>query len=207
MIKKFYDELPPILWTVKSYGFKIFEDGDYDLNIIGVRNVIDPKDNQFDDLMIIAYREDGKWVTEEAQITTDPGRYWLTKEGYKPCAIMFHPQQARGAYRIRKHRGRYDALCQWRAVKFWRDGDKDEHAEYSGQVYKDIIGLNLHKSSSSPHGSLYVNKWSAGCQVFKYEKDFNRMMELAHQQIKSLGYRTFTYTLIPNREYHGHDDK
>ena len=74
MIKKFYDELPPILWTVKSYGFKIFEDGDYDLNIIGIRNVIDPKDNQFDDLMIIAYPLEGKWVTEEAQITTDPGR-------------------------------------------------------------------------------------------------------------------------------------
>lgn len=207
MIKKFYDELPPILWTVKSYGFKVFEDGDYDLNIIGIRNVIDPKDNQFDDLMIIAYKLDGKWITEEAEITTDPGRYWLTKENYKPCAVYYHPQQARGAYKIRKHRNSYDALCQHKPVKFWRDGNKDEHAEYKGTIYTGIIGLNLHKSSSSPSGTEYVNRWSAGCQVFKYVSDFDRMMELARLQIETLNYRTFTYTLIPNREYHGTDDK
>lgn len=198
MITKTYNELPPILWNVKSYGFAIFEDGDYDLNIIGVRNIVDPKPNQFDDVLIVAYKLDGKWITEEAQITTDPGRYWLTKENYKPCAVYYHPQQARGAYVIRKHRGKYDALCQWRAVKFWRDGDKDEHAEYKGKVYKDLIVLNIHKSSSLPSGSQYVNKWSAGCQVFKYEKDFDRLMELAKLQIEHLNYRTFTYTLIPN---------
>lgn len=35
MIVKEYNELPPILWNVKKHGFAIFEDGDYDLNIIG----------------------------------------------------------------------------------------------------------------------------------------------------------------------------
>jgi len=200
MIIKHYDDLPPILWTVKSYGFVIFEDGDYDLNIIGIRNVTNAKPNQFDDILIVAYKLNGKWVTEEAQITTDPGKYWLTKPNYKACAVMYHPQQARGVYTIRKHRGKYEALCQWRPMKFWRDTNKDEHVNYSGKVHTGAIGLNIHKSSSLPSGSFYVNKWSAGCQVFKYEKDFNRLMELAKLQIEHLNYRTFTYTLIPNKD-------
>lgn len=207
MIIKHWDELPPILWTVKRYGYAVFEEGDYNLNIIGIRNVTSPEDNQFDDKLVIAYKADGQWITEEAEITTDPGRYWLTKENYKPCAIYYHPQQAKGAYKIRKHRNSYDALCQHKAVKFWRDGNKDEHAEYKGPIYEGIIGLNIHKSSSSPKGTQYVNKWSAGCQVFKYESDFNRLMELANLQIEHLNHRTFTYTLIPNREYDGRNNK
>ena len=78
MIVKHYDELPPILWTVKSYGFAVFEDGDYDLNIVDIRNVSNPQPNQFDDVLVIAYKLDGKWVTEEAQITTSPDRDWET---------------------------------------------------------------------------------------------------------------------------------
>jgi len=197
MIKRTHDELPDILWTVKKHGFVVFEDGDYDLNIIGVRNVINPQPNRFDDKIIIAYMLDGQWITEEADFTTDPGRYWLQKPDYKPCAVYYHPQQARGAYKIGQHRG-YRALKQVQKVKYWRDGDKGEHANYEGHVYKDLIGLNIHRSSLREGGSTYVDKWSAGCQVFQNNNDFQRFLELCDMQIKHLGYRTFTYTLITN---------
>ena len=199
MIRREHEELPDILWVVKKHGFIVFEDGDYDLNIIGIRNVTNPQDNQFDDKIVIAYLEDGKWITEEAAITTDPGRYWLQKADYKPCAVYYHPQQARGAYKIGQHKT-YEALKQIYAVRFWRDGDKDEHAEYSGTVYKDLIGLNIHRSSLREGGSSYVDKWSAGCQVFQNNDDFQRLLELCKLQIKHLGYKTFTYTLISNEE-------
>lgn len=200
MEKRTYGELPPILWTVQRHGFIVFEDDDYDLNIIGIRNVTEPTDNRFDDKIVVAYRLNGKWVTEEAPITTDPGRYWLQKPDYKPCAVYVHPQQARGAYKIGKHRGKYKALVQCQPVWFWRDGNKDEHADYTGRKHKDIIGLNIHRSSSRDGGSKYVDKWSAGCQVFADPEDYNRFIELCELQVQHLGYRTFTYTLIPNTE-------
>ena len=199
MIVKEYNELPPILWNVKKHGFAIFEDGDYDLNIIGIRNVIDPKDNRFDDQIVIAYRCNGKWITETAAFTTDPGAYWLTKEDYRDCAVYMHPQQARGAYKIGSHRG-YKALRQIRSVRFWRDGDKSFSPRYGGPIFKDMIGLNIHRSSKKEGGSLYVDRWSAGCQVFQNNNDFERFLELCELQISSLGYRTFTYTLITNKE-------
>lgn len=199
MIQNEYDTLPPILQKVLDHGFVIFQDGDYDLNIVGVRNLNSAKDNQFDDKLIVAYRKGSIWITEEFVITTDPGRYWLVKPDYKPCAIYKHPQQARGAYKIGYHRGKYKALTQSFAVEFWRDSNKDEHADYNcSQVYKQVIGLNIHRSSTRDTGSHFVDKWSAGCQVFKYADDrgFKRFMWLCEQQIKSLNYRTFTYTLI-----------
>lgn len=200
MIKKEYDELPPILWTVKRHGFKVFEDGDYDLNIIGVRNTIDPQDNVFDDEIVIAYMLDGKWITESAPFTTDPGKYWLTKKDYKACAVYKHPQQALGAYTFGKHRSKYRALVQIRKVDYWRDGDKDSTVRYGGQVFRNKIGLNIHRSSIKEGGSKYVDRWSAGCQVFQNNEDFQRLLFLCDKQLETHGYRTFTYTLISNEE-------
>ena len=197
MHKRTYDELPPELVKVKEAGFTIFEDGNYDLNIVGFRKLGDPDGfNQFNDRITISYKLNQKWIVEEGAATTDAGRYWLTKPDYKACAIMYHPQQARGAYKIGLHKGKYEALRQIQPMKFWRDGNKDEHLDYSGHVYKDLIYMNIHKSSSREHGSLYVDKWSAGCQVWQNSKDHERMVELCYKQIESLGYRTFTYTLL-----------
>lgn len=195
MIKKKHNGLPPVLKRVKENGFVVFDDGDYDLNIIGLRNLTNPQPNEFDDRLIVAYLKDGEWWTEEATITTDAGRYWLQKPDYKPCAIYYHPQQARGAYKIGLHRGK-TGLRQIQPVQFWRDGNKDEHANYSGHVYKDLIGLNIHRSSERSGGARYVDKWSAGCQVFKYIDQFERFIELCKLQELSLGYHTFTYTLL-----------
>lgn len=199
MIQNVYTGLPPILQKVKEHGFVIFDDGDYDLNIVGIRNLNSNRDNEFDDKLIVAYKTADIWITEEFIITTDAGAYWLTKPDYKPCAIYKHPQQARGAYKIGLHRGKYEALVQIYPVEFWRDGNKDEHADYNcSQIFKERIGLNIHRSSTRESGSHYVDKWSAGCQVFKYadERGFKRFMWLCKQQIESLGYKSFTYTLI-----------
>lgn len=199
MIKKKYACLPPVLQQVLDHGYVVFNDGDYDLNIIGLRNVSNPIPNEFDDRLIVAYTINGEWYTEQATITTDAGRYWLQKADYKPCAVYKHPQQARGAYKIGLHRGKI-GLRQIQKVQFWRDGDKDEHANYGGHVYKDLIGLNIHRSSEREGGAKYVDRWSAGCQVFKYIDEFNRFIELCKLQELSLNYHTFTYTLLADGE-------
>ena len=85
MIQSTFDDLPPILEKIKKeYGFAIFDHGNYDLNIIGIRNLNSSRSNLFDDKMIVAYLLDEKWITEEFIITTDPSSYYLMKEDYKP---------------------------------------------------------------------------------------------------------------------------
>ena len=192
---------PDILTKIEEeYGFKIFQDGAYDLNIIGVRN-LENNANQYDDKLHVCYlSEDGKWREDIFQVSTDAGRYWLEKKDYKDCAVYKHPQQARGAYKVGKHRGKYNALVQCRPVFYWRDGNKDSKADYgatngnSGQVHKGMIGLNIHRSSI--HDSDEVNRYSAGCIVFSKMDEWESFMELVHKQKKIMGYHTFTFTLI-----------
>jgi hypothetical protein len=186
---------PDILKKIEEeYGFKVFSDGAYDLNIIGVRN-LENNANQYDDKLHVCYlSEDGYWKEDIFQVSTDPGRYWLEKEDYKACAVYKHPQQARGAYKVGMHRGKYEALVQCQPVEYWRDGNKDFKADYGGEVFKNIIGLNIHRSSI--HDSDEVNKYSAGCIVFSKMSDWESFMELVHKQKKTMGYHTFTFTLI-----------
>lgn len=186
---------PDILKKIEEeYGFKVFSDGAYDLNIIGVRN-LENNANQYDDKLHVCYlSEDGHWKEDIFQVSTDPGRYWLEKEDYKACAVYKHPQQARGAYKVGMHRGKYEALVQCQPVEYWRDGNKDFKADYGGEVFKNIIGLNIHRSSI--HDSDEVNKYSAGCIVFSKMSDWESFMELVHKQKKTMGYHTFTFTLI-----------
>ena len=49
--------------TVKAKGYKWFENGDYNVNIVGIRNseTGDRVTNKFDDKITITYKEDGEW--------------------------------------------------------------------------------------------------------------------------------------------------
>ena len=49
--------------AVQSKGHKFFENGDYNVNIVGVRNsATDNKvTNKFDDWMTISYKVNGEW--------------------------------------------------------------------------------------------------------------------------------------------------
>ena len=193
--------VPKILNHIKKdYGFVYFDSGDYDLNIIGERRINDRETNMFDDFINIVYLSKGKWFWHRYEATTDPGSYWLQKPDYKPCAIMAHPQQARGAWVLGKHRGKYEALVQWRPIELWRDGNKDNHLDYTGPKTKELVGINIHRASTRDGGSYYVDKWSAGCQVFKEQEGLDKLVYCAKLQKKTLGYHTFSYTLIPLME-------
>ena len=66
------------------------------------------------------------------------------------------------------------------------------------------FGINIHRSN--PYNESYiVNKWSAGCQVFKKVEDFNSFMELCRASAKLYG-RRFTYTLIDEKDLRKHLD-
>ena len=50
-----------------------------------------------------------------------------------------------------------------------------------------------------------INKWSAGCQVFKKIDDYNKFMELCKDSANIYG-NGFTYTLITEKELRNHLD-
>ncbi len=59
--------------TITGLGYKWFEEGDYNLNIIGVRNSSTglKVTNAFDDDIIIAYKVKDNWELLTYKFTTD----------------------------------------------------------------------------------------------------------------------------------------
>jgi hypothetical protein len=171
------------LLVSKSYAY--FENGDFNINIVGIRNSSTGKrvTNAFDDLMTLSYKENGVWKYHEWACTTDNGA----------GTARLVEGQYRGAYIIRKHQGKYDAVCQDRPVKVYRDYVADGVYDES-KIQEGVFGINIHKAGAD---SIQVNDWSHGCQVFKREKDFNEFMAICRKAEAIHGNR-FTYTLIPS---------
>ena len=64
--------------AVLCKGYKWFENGDYNLNIVGVRNSNTNQEitNKFDDKVTVSYSVNGELKYEEWDATTDPGIYY-----------------------------------------------------------------------------------------------------------------------------------
>lgn len=185
-------------------GYSYFKSGDYNLNIIGIRTDHGGKvTNKFDDVMLVFYRVGGVLVKKVYAITTEPGRYYMKEKlgNSKGTAIMV-PGQYRGCWEIGKHNGKYDALVQKKAVKVYRDKNKDLVYDMDPKkVDNGVFGINIHRSSQ--YGtSTSVDNWSAGCQVFASAKDFKEFMGICEKQRKLYG-NSFTYTLLEEKDLVG----
>ena len=180
------------IFTKKGYKW------DSNLNIISVRNkaVGDTITNKFDDTMYVAYKEQGNWKLKSYAITTDPGKYYLKEKllNVNGCAILAEGQYP--VYQIGYHQGKYPALVQRGPVKVYRDKDKDDEYDFVNITTDPNSGINIHKAGAD---SLEVNNWSAGCTVFKREKDFNEFMTICNSFKAILGNK-FTYTLINSND-------
>jgi hypothetical protein len=189
-------EIPSILKRVSSEGYAVFTNGEYNLNIIGVRSQ-SQRANKFDDRMYVVYKDgDGQWVELNFKVTTDPGKYWLENPMKVTGTAILVAGQYRGVYKIDKHRGKYDALCQRGGrVKIYRDNNKDVILDHNEEnIHSGYYGINIHRSNPNRE-STSVEKWSAGCQVFADPSDFDLFMQLCKISAKKYG-ETFTYTLL-----------
>lgn len=173
--------------TMAAKGYAFFENGDFNLNIIGIRNSTTGQKvtNAFDDKIIVAYKEKDNWFIKEWAITTDNGA----------GTARLKPGQYRGSHFIGLHQGKYEALRQCAPVTVYRDDIKDgvynENATQTG-----VFGINIHKAGVD---SVQVNNWSEGCQVFKRTQDFNQFMTLCRKAATIHGNR-FSYTLITSND-------
>tara|TARA_A200000159_G_scaffold49127_2_gene45329 strand:- start:2033 stop:2650 length:618 start_codon:yes stop_codon:yes gene_type:complete len=184
----------------KKKGHAFFENGDYNLNIIGIRSS-SGKADKFDDNINVLYKVDDQWVVDAYTATTEPGTSILQRPIVKKGTAILVPDQYRGAYKIDIHGGKrkYKAVCQRNApVKVWRDDNRDRNPDCGGTIYKGMFGINIHRQWG-PDDREYTGGVSAGCQVFQSSKDFYEFMETCQIAADDWGNK-FTYTLLDERD-------
>ena len=190
-----------IIKTAKSKGYSI-DNRPYALNIIGVRNSNAANQNVFDDKIAFFYYTDkGELVGEIAKATTDPSTYWLkTPMQKEDGTAILKSGQYPNAYAIGSHKKQYKALVQTGAkVEVIRDNDRDAYINYFAPTKTGYFGINIHRASLNKNNVEYIDKDSAGCQVFQNAKDFEKLMQLAEIHKNKYG-NNFTYTLIDERD-------
>ncbi len=186
----------------KNYAF--FESGNYNLNIVGIRNESGSSKN-FDDNIIVLYKNKSSWVVESYLVTTEPGpkilKTPLKSVQEKGTAILV-PGQYRSVYKIDWHGSKdrgHIALCQRAGkVKVWRDNNRDIKPDYHGAEDEGWYGINIHKHRGSVN-RVSVGGVSAGCQVFQSNKEFSSFMKTCNLSKDSWG-NSFTYTLIEEKD-------
>ena len=187
---------------MKAKGYVFFDGANkkLNLNLIGVRRD-NQGTNEFDDFMLVLYREEELMIQKRYPITTDPGQYWLEHPMNPKGTAILVPAQYRGTWKIGKHQNSYEALVQCKPAKVWRDNNKDNIIDYNNITLisdKGYFGINIHRSN--PYDQSYlVNRWSAGCQVFKRIAEYDEFLDLCKESASIYG-NSFTYTLITEKE-------
>ena len=185
--------------AVKAKGYKWFENGDYNLNIVGVRNGETGTEvtNKFDDFLTLSYKVDGEWQFHCFDATTDPGKHWVENIMREEGVAVLKENQYRGSHKIGLHQGKYEALRQHKPVQVYRDNDLDGNYDLLEEnVQEGIFGINIHRATKwEGKKSTQIDKWSAGCQVIAANDDFRLFMEICNKA-KDTWSNSFTYTLI-----------
>jgi len=189
--------------AVKAKGFKWFTGNNHDVNIVGVRNAsTDKVTNKFDDIITISYKnETGEWQFHAFECTTDPGKHWVENIMQASGVAILKEGQYRGSHKIRKHQGKYDALCQQKPLKVYRDNNLDTTYDLIEEnVQEGIFGINIHRATKyEGRKSTQIDKWSAGCQVIAANDDFKLFMKVMYKAKEVWG-NNFTYTLINSND-------
>lgn len=181
-------------------GYAFFENGDYNLNLFGIRNM-DKDPNTFNDVVGLLYKVNGKWTLKKYDATTDPGLYWRENLMNPEGTAIIIPGQYRGVYGIGLHKNSYEALRQKKPMKYWRDRNKDKKLDFGGKVYEEIAYTNIHRATKIlGEKSLYVNSHSGGCLVIAARNDFDEFMSICKKARELYG-NSFTLTLFTEKQF------
>lgn len=172
------------LEILEKLGYTLYRDGR--LNIIAVRKKPFAV-NTFNDELHIFNNGEISW---QAKVTTLPGKYWLSHLMNPKGSAILKPGEYLNSWQLGKHKGK-DALIQCRPVTVYRDKNLDDTFDYTHQE-SGMFGINIHRAGSFSH---LVNSWSAGCQVFQAEEDFERFLYFCKEKA-NLHKGLFSYTLI-----------
>jgi hypothetical protein len=167
-------EKPDILKRCEALGYKTF-DLDMDVNLIGVRSK--ETADEFNDSMHLVYRKGPEWKHHVWPITCDPGRHYMDHPMNSIGTARLLPGQYRKSYKLGMHNGSYRALVQCRPVRVERTRNGEVVGTFTG-----MFGINIHRASADGTPE-FVNRWSAGCQVFQKREDFEKCLEIVRQSM------------------------
>lgn len=191
-------KIETMLLSMARKGYVVFtkDEKNYNLNLIGIRSD-DDTPNVFNDTLVVMWRFRSVWNIVYYPITTDPGTYWLNNPMNVQGTAVLKPGQYRNSHRIGQHQGKYQALVQYSPLTVYRDANKDSKIDFFSEQ-EGLFGINIHRATA--HGvSRFVDKWSAGCQVFSSAVDFNIFMETV-RRAGDLHGKVFTYTLLEQKD-------
>lgn len=173
-----------------GYSYKVYEGP---LNIIGYRNRFG-RPNYFDDIISVYVKSaSGKWAVLHYPATTLPGTPSLFKPVNPKGAAILVPKQYVNTYAIGYHKGKYKALVQVKAMKVFRDNNRNKvYDREAVSVDIGFFGINIHRASL---GAQVVGADSAGCQVIRDRSDYGQFISLCQEASEMYGNR-FTYTLV-----------
>lgn len=182
---------------LRQRSFRLYK-RPYELNIVGIRST-SVRSNSFDDEIHVFYKTAGiNWHYHIYKVTTDPGTFWLRNPMQEQGTAILAQGQYVNAYELGLHRGQYLALVQRKPVTIIRDYDRDATLDFlNGTKSTGLFGINIHRALSTGT-TKYIEKFSAGCQVFENAGDFAEFILLCERHRKLYG-NQFTYTLIDFR--------
>lgn len=167
-----------------------------EVNIGGIRNNINPKQDEFNDYIFLTSNETIKLY----RATTDPGVYYTKggskkKFGVSGAAHMCYGLHKR-VYGIGIHQRSYQALVQKGKLQIWRDANED-FKNNDGIIENGIFGINVHHANDSKK----VGKYSAGCQVIQSKIEFEEFLEGCRKYcLSGKKEKLLNYALIDKRE-------
>ena len=182
-----------LIAALMAQGYRVFT-RPFELNIVGLRSdSIIP--NVFNDTINALYKdEQGNWQLQSYEATTDPGTYWLKNPLNPQGTAILKEGQYLNSHMMGLHRNKYEALVQRNPVTVIRDVKRDGKLDFNGKEDTGLFGINIHRALQEGT-TKYIDKFSAGCQVFANAGDFNAFMELCARH-KQLYGNSFTYSLI-----------
>ena len=191
----------------KKMNYAFFTKGHYNLNIFGIRSS-ERKANVFDDVLFQVYKDDNdKWIIDRFRATTDPGTTTLkdpTLYGTVRGTAIMVPGQYRGVYKIGYHRNKYKALRLDGNIRVYRDNNRDNILDFNpSSIEEGNFYCNIHHAGED---SVQVDNWSAGCQVIKSMKEWNRFMSTVYKCADHWSGRDkerFSYTLFTESQFYG----
>jgi hypothetical protein len=191
------------LWVRSEYrrlNFSIFETGNFNLNVGGIR-VLPGTVDAFGDLAFVMWRENGVWRFRCWPSTTRPGKSVLLSPSNPAGAGSVAVGQWRGVHVIGDHKDAYTALVQLdRDVGVRRDKDRDAVHDAPSNVIMGRYGFNVHAADKDPWDkedrvSTVVGGWSEMCHVFASSADFREFMSLIFRAASVWGPR-FSHTIL-----------
>ena len=190
---------------VENKGHVFFDDGNYDLNLIGNRVSL-VYDDYFHDIFYCAYKDaSGAGQVLQLPFSTLPGTYWLahppTVEGIKGCAVI-QPGQYRGVYQfVDSYTGwlNYPYLQQVGLMNYWRDPGTSLNVDEMIPALQRDYGTNFHRGSNVGVSGQPNWYWWEGCQICE-EVHLKQLLPLLRLSIP-IWSNSFTYTLMEAADF------